>query len=91
MIFDDVSILLMFINEKCYTARYKRIDTLNMALFDNNIDQLLIKYWSDLRNSVKRILKPRLEQEKNHVTEQIMVNCEVGPRCPQLKFLQNFV
>ena len=76
----------MFINEKCHTARYKRIDTSNMAAFGNNIDQLLIKYWSDLYNSVQRTLKPRLEHEKNHFAEQIMVSCEVGSRCPQLKF-----
>ena len=64
MIFDDVSTLLMFINEKCHTARYKRIDTLNMASFGNNISWLLKKYWSDLYDSTQKTLKPRLEQEK---------------------------
>ena len=75
----------MLINEKCHTARYKRIDTSNMVSFGNNINQLLIKYWSDLYTSVERILKPRLEQE-NHFTKQIMVNYELGPRYPQFKF-----
>ena len=75
----------MFISEKCHTAKYIRIDTLNMASFGNNINHLLIKYRSELYNSVQRTVKPRLEQE-NHLTEQIMANCEEGPRCPQLKF-----
>ena len=52
----------MFTSEKHHTAGFKRIDTLNMALFDN---QLLIKYRSELNNSVQSILKPRLEQEKS--------------------------
>ena len=49
LFFDEASISLMFVREKYHTARFKRINTLNMALFGN---QLLIKYRSELYNSV---------------------------------------
>ena len=59
-VFDEVSISQMFISEKHHTARFKRIDTLNMASFGN---QLLIKCRSELY-SIQSTLKVRLEQEK---------------------------
>ena len=74
----------MFISEKCHTARYRKIGISNMASFGNNINQLLVKYRPESYSSDQRTFKPRAG--KNHFTEQIMVNCDVVPSCPQIKF-----
>ena len=46
MVCDSVNILLIFSSEKCHTAKFRGIDTLNVASFGNS--QLLTSLQSHL-------------------------------------------
>ena len=51
--FYNIIILQIFLVKKCHTAKFRGVDTLNIALFGSNTSQLLLNHRSDLFNNVQ--------------------------------------